>query len=474
MNKFYKIRQYLFFRFAIFFFTAILLTFSQIISAYAEPLKIIRDQEIEDVLKKISSPMFEKAGFHKEDINIIIVESYGINAFVAGGKNIFINTGLMLKTKNLEEILGVIAHELSHISSGHLLRTKSVMKNMSLQTLLITIAGMATSVLAGNSGAGAAILKGGQVAAISSFLKHSRAQESAADAGAVKYLEALGLSPKGMLSFMKTLQGQELLPVSQQSRYVRTHPLTRDRINFLQKVTKRSKYIDKKPRKDWEFAYDMVRAKLIGYIIPSRVLETPNITDSNYVSDYTRTIALYRTGQDKESLKLIDKLLDKNRDNPYLYELKGQILFEMGDIENATKAYKKAVTILPEAGLIQIAYAHALIEYANNIENKKQQNKILEQALAALQTAKIYEKHSSKLFRFLSIVYGTLGQEGLARLNLAEEAVMQNRLEDARRQLSYARRKLSPKAKQALIRVKDLEVFIEIREKDLKKISKKH
>ncbi len=458
---------------AVFYFF-IILVFLQISVASAEPLKIIRDQEIEDLFKNISAPMFEKAGFRKEDINIIIVDSYGINAFVAGGKNIFINTGLILKAKNIEEILGVIAHELSHIAFGHLLRTKIAMDNISLQTLLVTIAGMAATILSGNnSGAGSAILKGGQAAAVSSFLKHSRGQETAADSGAVQYLEILEISPKGMVDFMNALSGEELLPQSQQSRYVRTHPLTQDRIDFLKRALEKSKYKNKKAPAMWQNSYDMVRAKLMGYINPRRIIEISNEKNNNYIYKYAKAIALYRLGKSKKSLTIIENLI-KNNQNPYIYELKGQILLENGDIGAATSAYQKAVRLAPDAGLIQMAYAHALIEMATSIKNTQEKKATLQKAIAALQIAKRYEKHNSQLFKFLAIAYGSIGKEGLARLNLAEEALMQNRIDDAKRQLSYARNNLPKTSKQAFIRLQDLENAIIDREKILKKLRKKH
>ncbi len=447
-------------------FLFILCFFIQIQSVSAQGLRIVRDQEIENIIKKISNPVFEQAGFSKDDIRIIIVQSHGINAFVAGGKNIFINTGLMLETESPDEMLGVIAHETSHIASGHLIRTQDVAEGISMQTLLVTIAGVAAA-LAGSSDAGAAIITGGQAMGITSFLKHSRTQESAADHGGISYLKGAGISPKGFLSFMKKLEHEELLPLSQQSEYIRTHPLTKDRINFLSHAVEISPYKNKQMPLEHRRLYARAKAKLMGFTMPDRTLHLKDKT--SLPARYAITIALYRKGRIKESLSTLNKLIAEEPKNPYFHELKGQILFENGQNKKAIASYKRSVELLPDAGLIQIDYAHALIEQAQNLKNKNIKSNLLITAIKTLQQANRYEKKNPKLYHFLGIAYGANNQEGLARLNLAEEAILKNKLSDAERQLSYAIANLPDNATQARLRAQDLRQVIEKRRKKKQK-----
>ena len=190
----------------------------------------IRDSEIEATIRSYATPLFQAAGLNPDAIDIYIRKDDQINAFVAGGQNMFLNSGFILSTRSPLEVIGVIAHETGHISGGHLARTSDIIANASKTALVSTILGLATAVASGNAGAGAAIALGGTNVAERSFLQYSRTQESAADQAALTYLDATGQSSVGLVDFLGTLEDQELLSTSRRSPYLSTHPLTRDRI----------------------------------------------------------------------------------------------------------------------------------------------------------------------------------------------------------------------------------------------------
>lgn len=397
----------------------------------ADAQSIIRDTEIELILKQYAQPIFEQAGIGPDDVTFVIVESPQLNAFVAGGMNMFFYTGLILEAEDAKELVGVMAHETSHIAAGHLSRMHSAIDNASLQSILTTVIGIAAAIGTGEAGLGAAIHAGGQQMALRNFLKHNRTQESAADHGGVRYLNGAHISPEGMMRFMQKLEDQELLPESQQSEYVRTHPITRDRISYLRRATEESPYTGKPLPDGWDDAFDRMRLKLLGYLYPDRALRLKPDSRGNR---YARAIALYRKGLMPEAIEQIDGLIAQERGNPFLYELKGQVLFENGMVDESIPPLRKAVSILPDAPLIAIMLAHALVEQG--------EPGAYDESIRLLKHALRHEHRSAFPHRLLATAYGKTGRDGLARLHLAEEALLQNRLSDAAFQATLAIKKL--------------------------------
>ncbi|TNE29662.1 MAG: hypothetical protein EP349_06295, partial [Alphaproteobacteria bacterium] len=423
-----------------FLFAAMLCVLAQGGTARAQGLSLIRDAEIETVIRDISAPLFQEAGFSRDSIRIIIVRSNELNAFVAGGHNIFLNTGLLLRAENAGELAGVLAHELSHIASGHLVRGNAAMEGISFQAMLAAVLGIAAAVGSGNAEAGAVIMTGGQAAALANFLKYNRTQEASADHGALSYLNGAQLSARGLLSFMEKLEGEELLPSSQQSEYVRTHPLTADRINFLRHAVSQSRYSQRPFPAEWNTNFSRIQAKLMGFLYPDRALNLREGVTHAIPARYAKAIALFRKGKLLEAVSMMDDLIEEEPKNGYFYELKGDILFEAGEAVHAAKAYHKAVELLPDSGLIKIDYAHVLtgIARARQSHDGQAPADVLDQAIGLLQQAKADENLNPSLYRFLAVAYGMKGDEGYARLNLAEEAVLRNDLDAAERQISYA------------------------------------
>jgi predicted Zn-dependent protease len=418
-------------------------------------MRFIRDQETEDALHLFSRPIFQQAGLSPSAVRFILVEDDSLNAFVAGGQNIFIHTGLLLETTDIAELLGVIAHETGHIASGHLFRTQMAVDDITMQSMLINILGLAAAIGAGSGDAAGAAMTAGSTFAQRSFFKHSRVQESSADQSGVRYLKDAHLPLEGFLSFMGKLSSQELLPESQQSEYVRTHPLTRDRIDFLQNTVDGQRSKGQVPP-EWIDIHARLRAKLYGYLFPERAI---NNTGADIASRYGRTIALYRRGRTAEALAETDKLIAAENKNPWFYELKGQILFENGNVSEAVAPYKNAVTYAPHSGLLRQAYAHALLE-------SKGGDKALQEAVEQLKTSLRTEPYQARTHRLLATAYGRLGDKGMSHLHLAEEAYIRRNFSFARREIVLAQKTL-PKNSPAWLRAED--IMAEIRKKDQKK-----
>lgn len=388
---------------------------------------IIRDTEIEDTFKEWMEPLLSAAGIDKNGVNLILVQSPQINAFVAGGANIFIYTGLIDKTENPGELTGVLAHELGHIAGGHLIATRSALERASYESILGMVIGIGAAIATGEAGAASTIMTGTGSIAQRRFLSYSRVQESSADQAALRFFDAAQLNPTGLGTFFEKLENEELLPTDQQSQYMRTHPLTRNRIDAVEQGLAKSPYHDKPFPPEWKDQHARMKAKLIGFISPGQVAWTYSDKDQSIPATYARSIAAFRTHDVEKALKEIDKLIAAEPNNPYFQELKGQMLVEFGRVNEALPFYKKAVDALPKAGLIRLAYGHALLESNGGNGN-------IQEAIDQLERAGKDEPRSTRIYRLLATAYGRMGLENMARLNLAEEATLQRKIPYARSQ----------------------------------------
>lgn len=415
---------------------------------------VIRDAEIEAYMQEWFAPVFSAAGMSPDQVKLIMVQDNELNAFVAGGANIFFYTGLLQKTENVDELIGVMAHELGHIAGGHTIRAREAMENASYESLLGLIIGVGTAVATGSADAAGAIGTGGSTIAQRGFLKTARTFESSADQFAIAKLERAGVNPRGLATFLEKLSSQELLPTSQQSVYVRTHPLTRDRIDAVEAAVDRSSLKDKALPAAWNDQHQRMKAKLIGFITPQQVMWTYDDRDHSIPADTARALAAYRQNQIPEALKLIDSLLSREPKNPYFYELKGQMLRDFGRVAESIPAYEKAVSLAPKSGLIRTDLAHVLIETAGQSGNK------LQKALDHLDIALKSEPRSARIHRLMATALGRLGNDPAARLHLAEEAFMERKIPYAKEQVDVALKTL-PKGSRDWIRARDLQSAIE-------------
>lgn len=393
----------------------------------AEALTVIRDSEIESSLKEWMAPLLDAAAMREGDVKVILVGSDQINAFVAGGRNIFIYTGLVLEAEHVSEVVGVLAHELGHIEGGHLIRMREEMEMASYQSMLAGILGIGVAAIGGAPEAGSAIYSGGASAAGRQFLKFSRTQESAADQAALKYFEKAGLSPQGLVSFMQKMEGQELLSSQYQNEYMRTHPISRDRVQAMQAGLSRSPHAGNAVPQKWQEQFLRMKAKIRAYMQPSRALGIYGGQHDTIEGQYALAIIDYRQGRMDNALQKMDALLNKEPQNPYFHEFKGQILLEDQQIDAAITAYNKALQYAPQADLIRIELAKALVQKAGQDDTA-----LLREALDHLNRARANERQSARLHRLAATIYGRLGQDALAQLHLAEEAVLMGNDEDAR------------------------------------------
>ena len=207
-------------------FVAIAAASIALLSRPAAAQQILRDAETEAFMADMSAPLVQAAGMEPRNVQVLVINDPNINAFVAGGQYVWVHSGLIAAADNVNQVQGVVAHELGHIEGGHVIRYGEGMKEATGITLLSLVLG-AAAIAAGGAEAGMGILGLGQQAAMGKFLAFSRAQESSADLAGARYLSKAGISGKGSLEFFKKLHNQEYrLAIPQDDSYGRTHPLS--------------------------------------------------------------------------------------------------------------------------------------------------------------------------------------------------------------------------------------------------------
>jgi predicted Zn-dependent protease len=384
---------------------------------------LIRDAEIEGLLRQFVRPILKAAHINDSSVTVYIIADDSINAFVAGGQRIFVHTGLFTKTKSPNEIIGVLAHETGHIAGGHLSRLNNEMATANAERIIGMLAGVAAMVGGAATGndtaarAGQGVMIGSQVAAQRGFLSYQRSMESAADQAALKYLQATGQSPRGMLSLFGVLANESLAATSGADPYLFSHPMPFDRIHSLEVEAKKSPNFDKGDNPGLVLRYQLAKAKLTGFMQSTqRVYQRYPSTDKSLPARYARSIALFRHGDIANALPIIDGLIETVPQNPYFWELKAQALAENGQAERGLPAIEQARKLLPNSGLLQLLHAQILIG------TEKPAN--ADKALTLLTLAKKTEGDTPDLFKQMAAAYAIKGDVPRAELATAEYAFM--------------------------------------------------
>ena len=375
----------------------------------------IRDSEIEDTLQMFTSPLFKVAGLDPKQLHLYVIIDPDLNAAATTRYTIFLNTGLLIKAKNAEEVIGVIAHETGHIAGGHIARREEMMRKSSKAAMASVLIGAVAAIMSGNTEPVIGMAMAGSQLAQDSFLHYSRGQESSADQAAVRFLESLNWPSTGLLRFMEVLQGQELLSASMQDAYNRTHPLSQDRVTFLKNFVASVQNKKHALPAHFDAAFQRLKTKLEAFIYPPiKILSLYPATDTSELSLLARAIAYFRNGELGKALPLMKKLQILSPQDPYYLDLEGQMHFENGNVQKASHLYGQALRHKPEDALINISFAHSLLE--------QNDPSLLQKAEKSLRTALTNEPENPFVWRLLARIYGQQGKKGETLLALAEEA----------------------------------------------------
>ena len=426
-------------------------------------LNLIRDAEIESTIRTFTIPIWKAAGLDPNGVEIMLVQDGSLNAFVAGGQRIFINTGLIMRTERPNQLIGVMAHESGHIAGGHLARMQEELRNLSTLQILETIlaggamaGGMAGGAAAGGSGGGHGAGTGRPMApgSLMSFLKYTQTQESAADQAAITFLQRTGQSPKGTVEFLRYLQREEKLAINRRDPYLTTHPLTPERIAAFEQAAANSPYANTPDTPQFLMLHQRMVAKLYGFVAPDVALQRYVEGDRSLPARYARAIALYRKGTLGSALLTIDGLLKEYPNDPYFHEVRAQMLYENGRAAESIPSYRRAVQLAPAAAILKIDLARALLD-VNNPDNDRE-------AMRNLDLAMQQESENFELWRLMASGYSKLGNQGMTSLARAEMATLRGQRAEAQSHAETASRQLTA-GTPAWQRAQDLKAYINSR-----------
>ena len=399
--------------------------------ARAQDISLLRDAEIEDIIRTYATPIWRAAGLDPDAVHIYIVADPTLNSFVAGGQNLFMNSGTILRSESPNQLVGIMAHETGHIAGGHLARSEEALRHATIQNIIALVVGAAAAAASGNAGAGAAAILGGASVAQRSFLAFSVTQEASADQAALTFLDRTGQSARGLLQFFEILEQQEVLTAGHQDPYVRTHPLTEQRVEYVREHVAHSKYSDVPDPPAWIEMHKRMKAKLAAFLgSPPQVLAGIKPDDHSVAARYERAIAYYRTPDLKQAVPMIDGLIQDYPRDPYFRELKGQMLFENGRIGEAVAPYEEAVKLDPQSALLRIELAQVQLETNDDA--------LVAKALANLNEAVRFEDRNPEAWRFIAIAHGRSNNIGMMALALAEEGIADGSYGEARQQAARA------------------------------------
>jgi predicted Zn-dependent protease len=427
------------------------LLFVLIAAALASPVaaqSVLRDAETEAFFRDISKEMIIGAGLDPKNVQIILVGDPSINAFVTGGQNIFIHSGLIAAADNVNELQGVIAHEIGHIAGGHNVRFNEGV-GPATNISLLSLVGAAALIAAGAGEAGLAVLGMGTAAAQGKFLSFTRDQESRADQAGAVYLSKAGLSGKGSIAFFQKLLGQEFrLAIRQENEYARTHPLSGTRIANLENVYVHDPAWTRPPDSRLNARFLRIKGKLIGFVAePARVLQLYPATDQGVPAHYARAYAWHRSAYAEQAGIEADALLRTAPDDPYFLELKGQILLENGKIADAVPVLRAAVARAPNEPLIMTLLGHALISTDDKADFVEAEP-LLKKAIAR-------DRENPFAWYQLGVIYDRKGDAPRAALAAAERYSLESNAKGAAANARVALAGL-PKGSPDWIRAEDI------------------
>jgi predicted Zn-dependent protease len=410
-------------RFARLFMMALVLAMATLQPAMAQAQgdsgpSLLRDTETELLFKDMSRPLIVAAGLDPNSVNVVLLNDPEINAFVATGQTVYLQSGLIQAADNVNQVQGVVAHELGHVVAGDAIRSGEGEKQatgISILSLVLAAAAMA----AGAGDAGMGILMAGQRAALGGLLAFTRVQEATADATGSRLLSKAGISGKGMLDFFNKLQHEEYrLAVYSKDSFDQTHPLSSERIRALEQNLKADPAWAKPIDPGLEARFERVKAKLLGYVDPKQaVLRYPE-SDQSVPAHYARAYAYHLGGYPDKAVAEADALLATNAHDPFFLELKGQILLEGGKPKEAIPILREATQRSNEAPMIAAMLGHALVstEDPKNFAEAKQ----------ILKVAVNRDNQDPFAWYQLGIIYDREGDQARASLATAERSNLEN------------------------------------------------
>lgn len=382
----------------------------EILNRVNQSNQLIDDPEINDYLNQIGKKLSINGTKEKPDILFFIVNDSSINAFAMLGGIIGVHSGLMLAANSESELASVLSHEIAHITQKHLLRLFESQQKNSFKSYI----GLAIAILAARSSpqlANSAIIIS-QAASVQDALDYTRSNEKEADSIGLEILNKSGYDPKGFVDFFKTLQKFNEFVSGTAPSFLRTHPITVDRISDIQNRIKDYSFIQRANSLDFYLTKSKLKVVVGDINTLSSNFERKIATKTyfNRIAElYGLTYAYLSEKRNNEALKTFQLILKENINHPMLIELEARVLISNNNFNAAQKLYYRGLETFPNYRAFIYGLSNILI-YRNQTKD-------------AIELIKKYQSaygEDPKLFKLLSEAYAKNGEDLLQFESLSD------------------------------------------------------
>ncbi|MFP5403852.1 MAG: M48 family metallopeptidase [Gammaproteobacteria bacterium] len=391
---------------------------------YTDP-RYLDDPEIETYLNQLGYKLVSMSTRNQREFVFFVVDDPTINAFAMPGGNIGVHTGLLVAAQNESELAGVVAHEIAHVTQDHIAR----MVASQSQSQWPTLAALALALLASrsNSNVAGAAIAATQAYSIQSQLNYSRDYEREADRLGYDMLVRAGFDPRGMSGFFNRLQRASRFYDSSAPAYLRTHPLTSDRIADMEARSESAPYQQVADSLDFQLVRARLRAREgtpHDAVANARAALRDRRFSSEAAARYTLVSALLRARAFQEAETELKPLLT-GTPHPMIRQLAAQLALAAGDAALALKRYEAGTAAHPGYRPMQYGYLAALLANARSAD-----------ALARIERQLVLYPLDRRLWRLAAEAHAQLGHRLLSHRAQAEVFALSGNLVAAIEQLN--------------------------------------
>ncbi|MBD5538407.1 MAG: M48 family metalloprotease, partial [Desulfovibrio sp.] len=299
-------------------------------------LPIVEDPEVSQYVADVVRRLVKAIPPQPFDFTSSVVLHNALNAFAVPGGYVFVFTGMIMNLEREEELAGVLAHELAHVTQRHVASRLERAQYLTLGSLLVAVAGVA---LGGPAGGAAAV--GAAGASQSAMLNYSRLDESEADHIGLQYLVAAGYPPSGMVGGFKVLRHKNWMSGVTVPTYLSTHPAIGDRVNGLQAR------IETLPASVRDRKSDNRRFQRVKTLLWARYGDEQaalqRFSGKDGLSQMGRGIVLARQNRVTEAARAFDAALAAAPHDPLVLREAGAFHYRKGSMDRAEPLLREAM-----------------------------------------------------------------------------------------------------------------------------------
>ena len=329
--------------------------------------QVVEDPLVTEYINQIGNRIAAQTNDGNYNFTFFVIKDSRINAFALPGGYIGVHTGLLEATRNEDELAGVLAHEIAHVTQRHIARAIYANSRQSILSQAIMLGAIIAGAASGSSDAVQAGVAVAQGAAMQKQINFTRSNEHEADRIGISALAGAGFDPYGMASFFEVLSRRiTRAPGERVPEFLRTHPVTSSRIA---EARDRARNFDKIQSKD-SISYGIAKIRTIVDRFQTsqesvNYFESRAYQNQNDLDRYGRLLSYMRDGKLEKAKDIIDYLIDKNPNVIAYHIALGNSLVLQKQNKEAITVFENALTLFPRNVPLVIAYAERLLELDN-------------------------------------------------------------------------------------------------------------